>query len=155
MWRIQATTTGGHDPRANGMAERYVGLVKQQALSYLSHKSMSLEWWYWASLQASVCLRMKAMKKKIARGAPTFGDQVLIRDPAAEKKSFQEKSREAMFLSWSSVVTSGAWVVCWQGDREIIRIVSLPENWKHKEENRWTMTEDKETEYLIISEMNK
>ena len=35
--KIFPTTTGGYDPRANGRAERYVGLIKQRATSYLIH----------------------------------------------------------------------------------------------------------------------
>ena len=37
---IYATTTGGADPRANGRAERYVGLIKQRATSYLVHSRL-------------------------------------------------------------------------------------------------------------------
>ena len=38
--KIYATTTGGDDPRANGRAERYVGLIKQRATSYLVHSQL-------------------------------------------------------------------------------------------------------------------
>ena len=54
--------------------------------------------------------RLSQMDKKLAKGSPTFGEAVLIRDPEAEKKSFHEKAKEGTFLMWSSVVPKGAWV---------------------------------------------
>ena len=38
--KIHATTTVGYGPRANGQAERYVGLIKQRATSYLVHSQL-------------------------------------------------------------------------------------------------------------------
>ena len=79
---------------------------------------MSMEWWYWAAMQATICLRLRALGKKIASGAPTFGDQVLIRDATMEKKSFEANGKDAMFLCWSPLVSHGAWVVCAEEGRE-------------------------------------
>ena len=34
---ISITTTTGHDPQANGLAERYIAIVPQRARQYLAH----------------------------------------------------------------------------------------------------------------------
>ena len=50
---IHQTKTAGHDPKANGRAERYVGIIKRQATSYLMHSKLPLKFWYWAANQAA------------------------------------------------------------------------------------------------------
>ena len=82
-YQIQGTHTGGHDPRANGLAEKFVGYIKGRATSYLAHAKMSLKFWYWACMQATIVYRLSQLDKKLAQGSPTFGEAVLIRDPAA------------------------------------------------------------------------
>ena len=44
--KIYATTAGGYGPRANGRAERYVGLIKQRATSCLVHSRLPIKFWY-------------------------------------------------------------------------------------------------------------
>ena len=43
---ILQTKTAGYDPKANGRAERYVGIVKQRATSYLIHAKLPLKFWF-------------------------------------------------------------------------------------------------------------
>ena len=109
-YKILGTHTGGHDPKANGLAERFVGYIKGRATSYLAHAKMSLKFWYWACMQATIVYRLSQLDKKLAKGSPTFGEAVLIRDPDAEKKSFQENAKECTFRMWSCLVPDGAWV---------------------------------------------
>eukprot|EP00974_Lingulodinium_polyedra_P123998 11188873-Lingulodinium_polyedra.AAC.1 len=47
------TKTMGYDPRANGRAARFVGIMKQRATSYLIHAGFPLKFWYWAVKQAA------------------------------------------------------------------------------------------------------
>lgn len=61
-------------------------------------------------MQATIVYRLSQLDKKLVKGSPTFGEAVPIRNPAAEKKSFQEKAREGTFLMWSSIVPKVAWV---------------------------------------------
>ena len=84
-YKILGTHTGGHDPKANGLAERFVGYIKGRATSYLAHAKMSLKFWYWACMQATIVYRLSQLDKKLAKGSPTFGEAVLIRYPDAEK----------------------------------------------------------------------
>ena len=40
--RIYQSSTGGHDPKSNGLAGRLVGTVKHKAAAYLTHAELSL-----------------------------------------------------------------------------------------------------------------
>eukprot|EP00974_Lingulodinium_polyedra_P094095 9118108-Lingulodinium_polyedra.AAC.1 len=50
---IFQTKTMGYDPRANGKADIFVGIIKQRATSYLIHSGLPLKLWYWAVKQAA------------------------------------------------------------------------------------------------------
>ena len=67
-YKIMGTHTGGHDPKANGLAERFVGYIKGRATSYLAHAMMSLKFWYWACMQATMVYRISQPNKKLAKG---------------------------------------------------------------------------------------
>ena len=62
-YKLAQTNTGGRDPQANGLAERFVGILKRRAASYLAHAKMSLKYWYWAAMQAAAVMRMNALDK--------------------------------------------------------------------------------------------
>ena len=56
------TNTGGYDPKANGRAEMYIGIIKQKATSYTVHSKMPLTVWYWECTHVAYILRCKALK---------------------------------------------------------------------------------------------
>ena len=56
---IHQAKTVGYGPKANGRAERYVGILKQQTTSYLMHNTLPLKFWYWAATQAADLYRKK------------------------------------------------------------------------------------------------
>ena len=74
--RIYPTTTGGDDPKAIGRADRYIGLIKQQATSYLIHAKLPLTFWYWAVKQAAYIYRAKVLGVKLQADAPTCGNRL-------------------------------------------------------------------------------
>eukprot|EP00975_Prorocentrum_lima_P050805 10645109-Prorocentrum_lima.AAC.1 len=76
--------TAGYDPKANGRAERYVGILKRKATSCLIHAGMSLKCWYWAACQAAYLCRMQVLDMSLPEGAPTFGCRALIAEPPKE-----------------------------------------------------------------------
>ena len=72
--------TGGHDPKSNGLAERFVGIIKHAAANLIAHSGLSLVFWYYASVQAAYQYRSRVLGAPMPKDAPTFGDRVLIRD---------------------------------------------------------------------------
>ena len=85
---IFQSSTGGYDPKSNGLAERFVGIIKHLATNLLSHSGLSLTFWYWASVQAAYEYRSRILGASVPKNAPTFGDRVLIRDIKGEHTSF-------------------------------------------------------------------
>jgi hypothetical protein len=111
---IHKTSTDGHDPQGNGLAERFVGIIKQRTCGYLSHAGFGLRYWFWAAMQAAFVYRSAILGTNLtADGIPTFGHRVLVRKPgvrAKSKTSFEDKSDEAIFLCWDSSTVNGAYV---------------------------------------------
>eukprot|EP00975_Prorocentrum_lima_P006989 1499666-Prorocentrum_lima.AAC.1 len=70
--------------KANGRAERYIGMLKRKATSYLIHASVSLKFWYWAACQATYLYRRQVLEMTLPPDAPTFGNRVLIAKPPKE-----------------------------------------------------------------------
>ena len=127
---IHTTTTGGYDPKANGRAERYVGLMKQRATSYLIHAGIPLKFWYWACTQAAYMYRATVLGLKLPSDAPTFGNRVLVRDPKAEDKRFTKRTKEAIFLCWDTSVIQGAYAMTTKEDGSHTMVaVSGPRPW--------------------------
>ena len=106
--KIYQSGTGGYDPKSNGLAERFVGIIKQRAGNYMAHSNMSLSWWYWAAQQAAYVYRSCVLNAPIPANAPTFGNRVLVRDIQGEKTSFAQKAKEGIFLCWTSEMVHGA-----------------------------------------------
>ena len=131
-------------PKPMGWLKALSGIIKGRAGSYLVHARLSVKYWYWACMQAAAVMRMKALDIKLAEGAPTFGDTVVIRRP--EKVNFQEKGYLGTFMHWSPVVPMGAWVLTTREDgSEKMDLVSLPNNWKRVAERRWKLSRDPKT----------
>ena len=105
---IYQSTTGGNDPKSNGLAERYIGIIKHKAAALLGHAELSLSFWYWAAMQVAYVYRSKVLNAPMPKNAPTFGDRVLVRSIEGEKRSFDERCKEAIFLCWTTEVTNGA-----------------------------------------------
>ena len=85
---IHKTSTDGHDPKGNGLAERFVGIIKQRACAYLSHSGVGLRFWYWAAMQAAYVYRSTILGAQLpTSGVPTFGHRVLVRRLGVRSKS--------------------------------------------------------------------
>ncbi len=107
---IFQTKTTGYDPQANGRAERFVGLLKRHAISYLVRAGFGLKFWYWAASQAAYLFRCRALEVKLPEGAPTFGNRVFVAQRPPDILAFGEKAKEGISLSWESSSIQGAFV---------------------------------------------
>ena len=54
---IFRTRTEGYDPKANGKAERFVGILKHDGTMKLLEKKMPITAWYWAMRQGAIKYR--------------------------------------------------------------------------------------------------
>ena len=56
---IMQTKTEGYDPKANGRAESYVGLLKRRATEELLNNHFPIAFWYWGMRQHAYLYRAK------------------------------------------------------------------------------------------------
>ena len=56
---IMQTKTEGYDPKANGRAESYVGLLKHKATEELLKNHLPINFWYWGMRQHAYLYRAK------------------------------------------------------------------------------------------------
>ena len=54
---IFRTRTEGYDPKANGKAERYIGILKHNGAMKLMETKMPITAWYWAMRQSAIKYR--------------------------------------------------------------------------------------------------
>ena len=74
---VTHTTTLGYDPQANGLAERVVGLIKEQTRRLLQAETFPEAGWTWATGHVTDCARAQIMYPKGT--LIPFGARVAIR----------------------------------------------------------------------------
>ena len=108
---VHHTTTQGYDPKANGTAERFVGIVKTVARRMLRAASLPDDYWTWAMEHAAMALRVKALTD----GAIIpFGEQVAIR-LMGPKTNWHAKGTTGQLLKLDTH-TRASWVLTEQGE---------------------------------------
>jgi len=155
---IFQTTTQGHDPKSNGLAERYIGIIKKRTTGYLVHASMPLVFWYWGALQAAYMYRSQVLAAPFPEGCPTFGNRVLVRCIDGEKKSFKPKSEEGIFLSWDAGTIQGAYVAVPNPTKGITIVrASAPVPWPDQEFETWKVVNNplNESEKVWLSNKSR
>eukprot|EP00974_Lingulodinium_polyedra_P045378 4350358-Lingulodinium_polyedra.AAC.1 len=60
----------GYDPRANGRAGIFLGIIKQRATSYQIRSGFPLKFWYWVVKQGARVDRLDKLNIKLPDGAP-------------------------------------------------------------------------------------
>ena len=96
--KIFHTTTMGYDPKANGLAERYVGLIKEQTRNLIFSSELDEQWWPWAAEHASE----QARSKIITPASPllAFGSKVSVRKLCIDgpRKGFKPRAEIGRLL---------------------------------------------------------
>jgi len=141
---IKHTSNAGHDPRGNGRAERYVGILKSLARQYLIHNGLGPSFWSYAMEYACYCYQLKVMYQKKPRYPLEIGERVLIRIKPDRLTSFGDQMEEGVFLTWNSHVTDGAKVLVGRGSSPIVvnssyMIPYLDDNGESVKRIRWKL----------------
>ena len=106
LWK---TTTASHSPEANGVAERMVQKVKDDATRCLLHGSLPLVFWPFAARHGVFIARQRALGLPIPAALPKVGQKVLVRKVAAD--NFTSRLDEAVFLCEDETIPNGALVL--------------------------------------------
>ena len=127
---IFRTRTEGYDPTANGKAERYIGILKHDGAMKLLETKMPITAWYWAMRQSAIKYRWAKLMIDVPKGAPDFGERVMVRRTVADAiPAFEPKTADGIFMAWNMEVIQGADVLIYQAGKPVIVTVSAPKPW--------------------------
>ena len=112
---LWCTTTEGSDPRANGLAERYVGILKEKARAMLLDSRLDVKFWPWAMLHASYLLRKHAKGEEVPKDVPCFGAQVVVRQRQRDSNDFMPRGLSARYLGVCERIVGGSFVLYQSG----------------------------------------
>lgn len=100
------TTTASH---SNGVAERMVQRVKDDATRCLLHGRLPLTFWTFAARHGVFVARQRALGLPIPDSVPKVGQKVLVRKVNSD--SFTSRLDEAVFLCEDETIPNGALVL--------------------------------------------
>ena len=76
---IRQTFTSTYDSQANGVAERWINLIKTKATVLLASKYMHTSFWCYAVAWVARCYNQKVLGQKPRKNLPEFGQLLLVR----------------------------------------------------------------------------
>ena len=76
---IRQTFTSAYDSQANGVAERWINLIKTKAGVLLASKYMHTSFWCYAVAWVAKCYNQKVLGQKPRKNLPEFGQLLLVR----------------------------------------------------------------------------
>ena len=88
---IRQTFTSTYDSQANGVAERWINLIKTKATVLLASKYMHTSFWCYAVAWVARCYNQKVLGQKPRKNLPKFGQLLLVRTKRNHK--LEERGR--------------------------------------------------------------
>ena len=131
---LHQTTTSGHDPAANGLAERMVGLLKEKVREFLVKGSVHVTYWPYLFGEAARVYRDQTLGKSWQGELPYPGEAVAVKviDPAP----LEARAEPGVFLGRADAATNGAFVQVVRNGKPTVILTRLPALLK-KTSERW------------------
>ena len=145
---IHQTCTVGHDPAANGVAERNIGLLKQRVREFLIKGEAPSKYWPILFQEAARQQRDLTLGKSWQGQVPYPGDHVAVKinDPGP----LDVRSEAGIFLGRADRFTNGAYVEVRRNGRSTVVVSRLPAVTKEPE-RRWRTYESLSGDLLWVS----
>ena len=145
---IHQTCTVGHDPAANGVAERNIGLLKQRVREFLIKGEAPSKYWPILFQEAARQQRDLTLGKSWQGQVPYPGDHVAVKinDPGP----LDVRSEAGIFLGRADRFTNGAYVEVRRNGRSTVVVSRLPAVIKEPE-RRWRTYESLSGDLLWVS----
>ena len=145
---IHQTSTVGHDPAANGVAERNIGLLKQRVREFIIKGEAPSKYWPILFQEAARQQRDLTLGKSWQGQVPYPGDHVAVKinDPGP----LDVRSEAGVFLGRADKFTHGAYVEVRRNGRNIVVVTRLPAVTKEPE-RRWRTYESLSGDLLWVS----
>eukprot|EP00971_Amphidinium_carterae_P061380 1215440-Amphidinium_carterae.1 len=144
---IRQTTNSGHDPKANGLAERWVGLIKARTTSTLIHTKLGPDFWPFACQYVAMCHNARVLNTP-GMNNPVFGEAVVYSKPVDKPDAFTGRGEVGVFLGWHHNISHGAYVmVDVGGEWDTVKTAKIREL---KTKDVWRLTRDDEDPTKVV-----
>ena len=102
---IKQTFTSGYDPAANGVAERWIDLVKIKATVLLAANHLSTAYWNYAVAWVTYAYNNKVLAIPRKKSLPEFGQLILVKSKRDHK--LQDKGQLAIMMGIYPKISNG------------------------------------------------
>ena len=102
---VKQTFTSGYDPAANGVAERWIDLVKIKATVLLAANHLSTAYWNYAVTWVTYAYNNKVLAIPKKKSLPEFGQLILVRSKRDHK--LQDKGHLAIMVGIYPRISNG------------------------------------------------
>ena len=107
---IRQTTNSGYDPAANGIAERWVGIIKVRATALLAEHRLPPDYWTYACKWVAYVHNHRVLSIQLNASYPLFGDVVVVHRFLKKPPSFEDRGITGVCLGHNPLVSGGVTV---------------------------------------------
>ena len=145
---IRQTFTSSYDSQANGVAERWINLIKTKATVLLASKYMHTSFWCYAVAWVAKCYSQKVLGQKPRKNLPEFGQLLLVRTKRNHK--LEERGRLGIMAGTYPDIPNGVIVLSVQNHsiQEIYTAHVAPATFSDKD--RWFVKRDRQDPNKIV-----
>ena len=145
---IRQTFTSTYDSQANGVAERWINLIKTKATVLLASKYMHTSFWCYAVAWVAKCYNQKVLGQKPRKNLPEFGQLLLVRTKRNHK--LEERGRLGIMAGSYPDIPNGVIVLSVQNHsiQEIYTAHVAPATFSDKD--RWFVKRDRSDPNKIV-----
>ena len=108
---VRQTVNSGYDPQANGLAERWIGIVKVRATALLADVRLPPEYWSYACRWVAYVHTHRVTEIPINKTLPHFGDVVVMHQAFKKPPSFENRGSTGVCLGHDTRISGGVLVV--------------------------------------------
>ena len=146
---IKQTFTSTNDPSSNGVAERWIDLVKVKATVLLASRYLPTTFWCYAVPWVAYTYNQKTLGQTPKKSIPEFGQLILIRTKRENK--FQDRAELGIMMGFYPQIPHGVVAVTIQRNKTISEIYTAHVAPAHMEKTeQWFLKrDDKNPERLV------
>ena len=138
---IKQTFTSTGDPSSNGVAERWIDLVKVKATVLLASRYLPTTVWCYAVPWVAYTYNQKTLGQTPKKSIPEFGQLILVR--AKRDNKFQERAELGIMMGFYPQIPHGVIAVTIQRNKTISEIYTAHVAPAHMEKTeRWFLKRD-------------
>ena len=108
---VRQTVNSGYDPQANGLAERWIGIVKVRATALLADVRLPPDYWSYACRWVAYVHTHRVTEIPINKALPHFGDVVVVHHAFKKPPSFENRGSTGVCLDMTLELAGGVLVV--------------------------------------------